>query len=500
MRGVLGLERNNSLFNGVQKFFANASWSGYFKDWNLVTTPNKMVRVAYYSAVPWNQIQIGGYAGYMQAPNPSLAEPWVNNPSNLTVTASVEYPATTNAGAFKFSGSTSTTIVPGAAWNSDILYAGSTVPAGEFWLRFYVVTAGTQIPSFSNTTFNGSGNLLNEGCIDNGGTDDTGANTGTAISNSSTKAWRPDWVAVKPTSGTPVSILVLGDSLNTGQNSLNSACAGIMDCLLNAGASTILGAVAPCAGYGFVNYSKFGRSLLNMTLCTTPWVEETAAAHCKYVYIQLGRNDVSTGTAAATILSNLNTAIARFNALGCRVVLGTIGPHVSVTTDNFATVAGQTADTNNSICQAVNSAIRAGISGVYGICDWAQYIEDGGAASPTGRWKIPGTTLYTGSVTSDQSNSQFTDTSANFSTAVDRYAWVQWLTGLNHGSNQGGQEISSVQSTTQITLGSSSANAISVGDTYQVAYSYTSDGTHPSTYGYNYIASQLSASSIFPAY
>jgi hypothetical protein len=97
----------------------------------------------------------------------------------------------------------------------------------------------------------------------------------------------------------------------------------------------------------------------------------------------MGINDIGSGRSASQIKGDLETIIAAFTK---PVYVATIEPQSS-SSDDWATVANQTPDANNSVRTALNGNIRSGLAGAAGYIEFADIVE---TARDSGKWKVTG--------------------------------------------------------------------------------------------------------------
>lgn len=401
--------------------------------------------------------------------------------------------------------------------NAVTLNSENGIPASTiFWHRTFLGGLTAAIPTLRRTC---QGALSESSANSNGATDNTQA--GTHPSASSGNGCVPDVLYTTPTRQTK-SYLFLGDSITCGFNCHDETIGGASGVIATGWAGYAFGNQTVTNGLTgnfsglarpYRRWAAGGRQLTNVVNSTAPVYDFNAL--CKgfnNVWICLGRNDLSNNLgnrSAAQIIADLVTLINGLGAAGCpNISVATITPYCS-STDNFLTTTNQTViQDTNGVRQTVNTAIRNNTIGAnfsWSLVDIAAIVEFGGAGSPSGFWNASGSATYSGAVTSDVNAAQFSDTSASFSTAANRYQFVRWKTSAN-GNAGLAAEVLTVNSSTQITCGTNMPHAIAIGDTYDVYTrwcwidngSATPDqGEHLSTYGYAKVAQTLVNTGIY---
>lgn len=315
---------------------------------------------------------------------------WFANATNeqdgynpITVTAAIEYPAGTVT-PVTFGGSGSTTIpATGSASlaESDEVTLATAIPAGaQYWMRTYVsVAAGGKWPQgYLTNTSNG------EAVDFSTGVDKT---AGATITNATASATRRSYgpVALKATGFSGASVgkafAVIGDSLMMGATDVN----------IEAGATAHgnMGFVAKAmAGYyPVINLGIAGTAAqYNLPANYTRRTALLAKVGVTNVFGDFGNNDLPAARSATQIASDISSiATALKSALpGIKVTWMTITPRTS-STDTWRTAANQTLYSSyyGTPRLDLNTAIRAGISGVDSVFDAADQIEVNGSNALT---------------------------------------------------------------------------------------------------------------------
>lgn len=294
-----------------------------------------------------------------------------NTPQNLTIYASVEYPAGTFT-QFKWGGSTFSTQLPGANYLSDAL-AVSIPKNATFWMRAYITTStGT-----SGMPFTGSGDA-NAGPVYPAGGDalNCGASvsnltmSGTVTDNQSNQAAIYPVALVAQTSTR--SVIIYGDSIAWGYR----------DSPMQGGDTGVIAhSIGPYMPY--INASVFGDSVNG--LANGYAKRQALSAYATDVIVQTGINDISVGYSENTVKANLRTIWGLFP--GKPVYQATYLPYTT-STDSFATVANQTQFANDNIRQDINDYFRmvpdANLAGVVELADQVENYRGGG------KWAVLG--------------------------------------------------------------------------------------------------------------
>lgn len=233
-------------------------------------------------------------------------------------------------------------------------------------------------------------------------------------------------------------------------------------------------------GIGHIKISKVGETASSLVTPVGRKYRATLIPGATHIVIELGTNDGADTTAKATALqTNLTTLITYLHGLGMQVILTTVPPKGTSSTDGYATTAGQTPYNSAAGLAQINSWIRGLPAGV------ASYIEINtpvSSAQDSGLWKqAPNARTVTDAATTNGS-SVVTSATANFTSADIGSAiyiagvYTNYLAVINTVTNS---------TTVNITfgLGGSNFNAGSTGSglTLKVGSWYaTQDGTHPS--------------------
>jgi hypothetical protein len=233
----------------------------------------------------------------------------------------------------------------------------------------------------------------------------------------------------------------------------------------------------------------------------------------KYSLTALGNNDLYQGTNVARVQSDLVAFWTRQARLGTKVWGATIPPR-SFSTDAFSTTTNQTVIGVNNFfakAQALNAWLRAGAPLTNGVAaqpgdPGASVIGDGRhplvglfdvagvvESSPgSGIWKA-GVILASGRSTA-ASTTHLTDTSASWSTkengSLGQFAGLLLWNTTRNGYAQ-------IRSNTVNDVVHDPIAGQTAGDEYKIVQSWTADGTHPSRYGHEQLATLIDPAS-FP--
>ncbi|MEO6381982.1 MAG: SGNH/GDSL hydrolase family protein [Nitrobacter sp.] len=289
--------------------------------------------------------------------------------ANVTITASIEYPA----GVFTqitFSGSATGTITDGSYITSDACPV--SIPNGaSFWVRSFVnCTAGIAWSNYTDTNNGEAGNLAASGLSDQ--------TLGGTIPNDH-GPYRP--VSIVATTRKP-SVLMLGDS----------RCGGFTDTVTDASGDR--GEIARSIGPVLAYINMGVNSDRAVTFVTSHTNRLAIGLCCSHVIGQYGINDLINvnNYTAAQFEANMATVAGYFPNrpfFPC-----TVAPDTT-STDSWSTAANQTIKTNEAARQTYNTSIRTlGPSWRrWGCLDIASIMED---QANIGKWVSAG-----GAVTGD---------------------------------------------------------------------------------------------------
>jgi hypothetical protein len=394
----------------------------------------------------------------------------LDNPDDLTVEAAIEYPAGTFT-RFTFGGNNTVLLAPGEHEVSDELTI--SIPADtRFWVRSRVeVASGGQYPLDAKST-----NASQAEAGVPGGTSSQ-VDSGT-ISNNSNSFWSCYDVEAVYTGAEPPSFAVVGDSLVRGkQDSEGSNTSGTWNRFVRR--------------VGGQTYGLSGSQIVQWdTIAGTHNVWKSLASH-KYVFLAMGTNDRASGNSAASQQAALVSISGKIKAqrADCEVVLVTVPPKVS-SSDNGATLAGQTVSANEAIRTAMNTWIRGTGAGsargdnptaFFGeIADLSALWEDAGDVQ---KWKAPPADNLAPTVSSYNTGTRTVVLSASAFTDAGLYPELGDARGAVLTFSGGGTgTLQSVTNGTTAVFFSNPSPTPGVGETITSQRRYTiTDGTHPRT-------------------
>lgn len=275
--------------------------------------------------------------------------PETNGGGNVTVTASIEYPA----GVFtqvKWSGATSKVIASGASALSDMIAV--TIPNGaSFWVRTFVNAVTAIVFCEGNTGF-ARRDLANGEAYEYSAsttTDKTMGGTVNDVGAASTPIYVP--TAIIAYTRRP-SFLLIGNSRDWGFTDTHDGSGDLGDICRSLGPS-----------YGYINAGCAGDTFSAFIAGSTQ--RQALKQYVSHVIIGDAINALRSNgqnKSAATVLTELQSILAFFSDK--RRITTTLGGPRSTSSDSWAALNGvnQTADANNAEAAAYNNAIRAGVA------------------------------------------------------------------------------------------------------------------------------------------
>ena len=296
---------------------------------------------------------------------------------NITLTASIEYPAGTFIQA-TFSQGASGAGAPPTGNPQGVIPTGSeitsdpvptTIPVGaRFWVRTYQNAPGGI--TYDNELDQLNGGASNFGTSATAVSDQTMSGTITQVSGNTTATIGP--VAIIAPTSKP-SVLLVGDSRTQGVNDAFDASGDVGETARSIGPSLayINAGVAGDTVAGFIASGKLRTSL---------------ARYCTHVLVDFGVNDIYGGATYSTLRGSLQTLWGFWQ--GRKSVWGTtITPHTT-SSDSFATLANQTVTEPTDYARVfINDMIRNGTFGLDGYFEVADQVE---SSRNSGKWKVNG--------------------------------------------------------------------------------------------------------------
>ena len=417
----------------------------------------------------------------------SISEASPNN--TITVKVAMEYwESGSLVGTYPvfFNGQRSITIDINGSAVSDIVPC-PVIRGGVIFDRVYasVAATGNYLPltvnsrQSSTVTYNRSGE--SEGRITGDHCDD-----GSTITVGNVLTYAAS--AITGVSGRTKSLGVFGDSIAWGQ----------------AGALDEFGFIMRRAyidGVGVINLARGSDRIHNLVTQTYNFRRlQLALQSCAAFYTNLGTNDLNGSRTAIQVAGELNTWHTRLRRLGRPSYQSTILPR-NTSSDSFTTYAGQTKPAWEAERILLNDWMRGVQNSVYasvGAPTFSGYVEAGAYLETDvngvltqngGYWLVNTTPQYTGSATTTATGTTLTDTNGNYtfgwSTSTGLCTgtcgmYIKFTSGANSGTVK---QITNAPTSTTLTF--TGSLTITTGDTYQILYIYTNDGTHPSDSGHD---------------
>lgn len=332
--------------------------------------------------------------------------PPLGDGSAHTIRAAIEYPTGVFHPAYSREGNRDIVVTPGGGVGR-LYVPGFDVPANtDWWVRTRVLVASTG-GLIATAACNGSDEWNARGT---GAADFTTTTTSQPSAGTST-GYGPSVVLYTPDTPLTVRVGLPGDSITHGRG----------DPIANASASTSAGgwAIRALSADGITGRTSPGIPNVNMSMpgeLLANWADQTKRrsrmqvlddANCNNFLVLLGTNDI-TGTLSA-IQANLIT-MWRACARRGRVFGFTLPPRTGGSTDNWATLANQTAHYTNPTRVSLNQWLRAGapisagaavavgtsgalVAGnvghpLYSVTDICAAVE---SSQDSGFWKVNGT-------------------------------------------------------------------------------------------------------------
>lgn len=300
--------------------------------------------------------------------------PETNGGGNITVTASIEYPAGTFTQVL-FSGSSSKVIASGASALSDAVSV--SIPNGaSFWVRTFVNAVTAIVFCEGNTGFArrdlGNGEAYEYAA--SGVTDKTMGGTITDAGAASSPIYVPSAIIAQTSNP---SVLIIGDSRDWGFTDTLDTSGDLGDLARGLGPS-----------FGYINAACAGDTFSALIAAGTK--RQALKQYVSHVVVGDAINSLRSGGSgqnktAATVLTELQSVLGMFSDKRCLTT--TCGGPNSTSSDNFATTANQAPNTNSAQITAYNDAIRAGVANSAGYFEIADQVE---SARNSGKWWVTG--------------------------------------------------------------------------------------------------------------
>lgn len=327
------------------------------------------------------------------------------------LSASIEFPSN-NFTQLTFSNYVYGTSAPGTIIKSDLVVLNTKIPKGSiFWSRYYYTNStGIWYSQYAD------GSVDQAQFNSTGGTDKT--MTAGPMGSYSTISYYP--LAIVGYTAKP-SVLVIGDSRAFGLGE-------IPECY------TALHGLRGAERYFETKYagsllSEPGETLAGFVAYPTNRMYFTNFA--SVVIFDLGINSIG-----AALVASYSNAVAMFTT--CPVIGCTLEPYTT-SSDNWATLSGQTVTGSEAYRVSFNNMLRWGqIQGVYSCLDLAAPVE---SAQNSGLWAITGLT-GTNTFTSDGLHPSTIALKAEAASIADIFASVPML-GANGGTVNGSLTVAS---------------------------------------------------------
>lgn len=349
---VAGGGGGGNRFVGTRQYLPvawNTSYSPVFQSWTA--------RRYHWSRGAITSLQLG-FPNWRSYLNPESDQEFDNNVP-VTVTASIEYPVGTFT-QVKWSGSSSTSVAPGATgWSDNV---SVSIPDNtQFFVRIYMSSSGQLPVVYSNQD-------VANGDLNQVGSDLT---MGGTITNWSLGGTVAPYFLIGPTSSPAVAIL--GDSRTYQGSGGENGDPGHMDG----------GEVARTIGahFSYLNMAMSGEAASTFINSPSTAHRRSMLQYASDVVVAYGINDVNAYGESAATTENYLTQVYHLPEMSGKLIFqDTIYP-TSSSTDGWTTVANQTTiNPANTSRNAVNSWIRANTAGITGFNEVSLAIE----ASPSG--------------------------------------------------------------------------------------------------------------------
>lgn len=306
------------------------------------------------------------------------------------------------------------------------------------------------------------------------------------IAASNNQGYVPSLVLGVPEVSSPKSVVVIGDSISAGSGDTFGQAGGSSP-TVNIYAGRGYWPRAFQDSYAISQIACGGEQIADFLGNAKSFYRFALASNSSTAIVALGTNDIlASARTAAQVKADLLLLAAKIAPKVQKVLLCTLLPRTT-STDGWKTTGNQTTVTTNSFNSVridVNAWIRARTSG-YDYIEVADLVE---SARDSGIWKAPGVALESGTATSG-SGTTVVDTGKAWS--VNQ--WTGYVCNVNNSNTQAGVIASNTSNTLTLTVtGGALSPVVGVGNTYSIHAAYTADGTHPSAYGYQQMATGIS--------
>jgi lysophospholipase L1-like esterase len=406
------------------------------------------------------------------------------NTNSINVKASIEINGGTPIPVY-FNGARTVSIAGGATIFSDTVNCMISPTDVVFIRTYWDAGTGGYIPmniNLDQSNIHGSIASVKQSDGATYGSDLT--DNGNVTSASGTKGFGPRAI-FGATLDMQKALLLVGDSIvdGTGDTSYLIENTGFpaIYCYNNKIGSTKISIPGETAN-GYISNTNTSPLTIRM-----PFVKNHTDVLCDY-----GINDVSNGRSLAQIQADLLRIWRYFATRGLRVYQTTITPKTT-TTDLFMTLANQTVTANESVRLALNvwlrdtspnGAVAQSNGTLLKVFDTAATVET------NGKWNVYTTPVYSGTVATAGTN-YITDN--GLSSFVFRTLAATAVVKITGGTGAG--QTNSVWWNDGVNKIYLNANWTTIPDatsTYQIYYTSTNDGTHPSSQAHRIMANVLS--------
>lgn len=412
----------------------------------------------------------------------------VNNNGNLTITASLEYPAGTRT-QILFGGSATGTVVAGTLLQADklTLAGGTKIPAGAMAAIHTFITCSASV----KWPLAPCANAFNGGTADNTENGASGSLTDKTMSGAPTgtgDGYFPCAILARVIGQKKVCLAACGDSITIGAGDSNYDTSNNTSWIGRAatGNAPILHmGVTGTTAQSNAGGGKFAKRVALMQLA--------GVTHCVLAY---GTNDLAAARTPAQLQADYLSMAAQLTAVGIKVINYTILPRLTASSaDKYETIGTQTvlggafAAGTGSDRHSYNTWVRGNPNGVFDYIETADLLDVNASNSLTsgGGYMRCGTgannidQAYSGTISAGATTTVMTTSVVKASNYFASFSngYARFTSGANNGVLAA---ISSSNGSGQITLGAALASAPVAGDTITLQsarMAATNDGVHP---------------------